>query len=437
MATGRAAARSDPPLTPTELRSLRRLFVVAGVVYFVWWFIAQAVAPGSYNLFAGRLVVTALFFIALAASLLDPRVSRRLSTVFAACAWALTALLAYSTLTLVLGRVVSLVFLPGLATMTFLSNLTLHQRLLLGVERAERTRADAARTSAEAGVALRDELISIASHELRTPLAALQLAVQGLSRAARRAEGPPSADLLDRTLETCQRQTARLSRLVDALLDASRITNGRFVLVVEEVPLVARVRDVAQMLAGDAARAGSSITIDGDAEVCGRWDRMRLEQLVSNLLRNAIIVRSRAPDPRDRDRRNRGGEARRGRSGDRDRARRSGADLRPLRAGRVLHQLRRDGDWPLRGVADRHRARRRGSRRERARSGRDVRGRPSARERPARERRARRAERQPGRCVGAGRELARTDITAFEPPPSALNAWQSFVLSWSRGGSNP
>ena len=332
------AATSGAPFQPTEpspasseVHSIRRLLLVAGGVYLGWWFVVEAVLPGSFNPAPGRLAVVAAFFLAFAASGGAGWARRHIRLVATGCCWLLTlhyyylfdhnrtdmawaigayvvvvavgaflpsrpSLLAYSALTLALGLAVSLadrallrtIFLPGLATMTLLSNLTLHNRLRLEQERLEHASADAARAVAEERVAQRDEFISIASHELRTPLASLLLAVDGLSRAMGRAGGPPSPETLNRSLEICLRQTTRLTRLVDGLLDASQIAAGRVALKLETVSLLELVRDVAESLAPEAALASSAIEVSGDATVSGRWDRTRVEQVVSNLLRNAI-----------------------------------------------------------------------------------------------------------------------------------------------------
>jgi signal transduction histidine kinase len=310
---------------------MRLLLLVAAVVYFAWWFVVEALLPGAFNPLPGRLGVVGAFLLVLAASFLSRGAGRHLRSAFVACAWLLTAhyyslfhgnhgemawavgayvvviavgaclpsrvaLLAYSLLTLVLGTAVSLVdrallhtiFLPGLVTMTVLSNLTLHNRLRLEQERGERLRADAARALAEGGIALRDEFISIASHELRTPLASLLLAVQGLARSIARSGEEPSREVLTRSVDLCLRQTTRLAVLVERLLDASQLAAGAFELRPETIALDDVVRDVAQTFAPDAARAGSSIDVVGESEVRGHWDRMRIEQVVSNLLRNAI-----------------------------------------------------------------------------------------------------------------------------------------------------
>ncbi|HEX4383007.1 MAG TPA: HAMP domain-containing sensor histidine kinase [Myxococcales bacterium] len=320
--------RASTPPTAAKLQSQRRLFLIAGCVYLTWWLVVHLLFPQAYNPLPGRLLVVACFFAALAVSYRNGLAARRLDKIFVACAWLLTlhyyylvyrndgdmawaigayvvvfavaaclpsrqSLLAYSLLTLVLGVALALVerqllqtiFLPGLATMTLLSNLTLHNRLLLEQERAERDHSEAARLMAENGVMLRDEFISTAAHELRTPLTSLQLSVQGALRSFQRGEAP--ADL-ERSLQICDRQSSRLVQLVERLLDASRMSDVPLALELEQVPLLELVRDVARMLTADAQRSGSPIEIAGDPAVAGRWDRLRLEQVVSNLLRNAI-----------------------------------------------------------------------------------------------------------------------------------------------------
>ncbi|MGZ3438441.1 MAG: sensor histidine kinase [Polyangia bacterium] len=141
--------------------------------------------------------------------------------------------------------------------------------------------------SSKQAVALRDEFLSVASHELRTPLTSLQLAVQSALTVG--FEAPP--DFLRNALESAERQTRRLGRLVDALLDVSRIQAGRLELQRELTDLVALVREVVSLLAEDARRAGCDVAVGtpgGDAPIEGHWDKVRLEQVVTNLLSNAI-----------------------------------------------------------------------------------------------------------------------------------------------------
>ena len=130
----------------------------------------------------------------------------------------------------------------------------------------------------------RDEFLSVASHELRTPVTALQLQLQLLHRAAQRSlELFPS--LGDR-FDTLERQTRRLALLVNELLDVSRMRLGRVELRLEPLDLAEVAREAAGHVAAELARSGSPLALDLQP-VQGRWDRMRLEQVITNLLVNA------------------------------------------------------------------------------------------------------------------------------------------------------
>jgi PAS domain S-box-containing protein len=141
---------------------------------------------------------------------------------------------------------------------------------------------------AQAAVAARDEFLSIASHELRTPLTALRLALENMRRVSTREaieRLPPQ--YVERVLATAERQGQRLEKLVAALLDVSRIQMGRLELEVDEVDLGAVVGDVAAQFEDEAAQTGSVVQVRGDA-VRGYWDRLRISQVVTNLLANAV-----------------------------------------------------------------------------------------------------------------------------------------------------
>ena len=140
---------------------------------------------------------------------------------------------------------------------------------------------------AQAAVVARDEFLSIASHELRTPLTSLRLALENLRRMIVR-EGAAGAagGSIDRVLTASERAGQRLEKLVEALLDVSRIHMGRLELDVAEVELGAVVAEAAAALADELAQAGSPLDIRGEP-VVGRWDPLRLGQVVVNLLANA------------------------------------------------------------------------------------------------------------------------------------------------------
>jgi PAS domain S-box-containing protein len=151
--------------------------------------------------------------------------------------------------------------------------------------------AQEARAAAENAVRLRDEFLTIASHELKTPLTSLNLQLQSLLRGARKAEDGPLAGRLDKA----QRQIQKLARLMDDLLDVSRLTTGRVRLLLEEVDLVQVVHEVLERFQEEPTRDGTRLRWQGEAAVVGRWDRGRLEQVVTNLVANAMKYGAGAP----------------------------------------------------------------------------------------------------------------------------------------------
>jgi PAS domain S-box-containing protein len=133
----------------------------------------------------------------------------------------------------------------------------------------------------------RDEFLSIASHELRTPVTALQLQLQMLQRAAERGKVEMPQALADK-MDALERQTRRIAVLVNELLDVSRMRLGRIELKLEDLDLAEVVRETVSHLTAEGARSGSPITLQAHGPATGRWDRMRLEQVVTNLVANAI-----------------------------------------------------------------------------------------------------------------------------------------------------
>jgi signal transduction histidine kinase len=142
---------------------------------------------------------------------------------------------------------------------------------------------------AQEAIRVREEFLSIASHELRTPLTPLKLEVQSLSRAAARGIlSDQGTGLLQRDLRLIGKQLRRLETLIYNLLDVSRITSGKLQLDLEEVDLVALLREAVQRLSEECRAAGTAITLEVEQPVVGRWDPARLDQVLSNLLSNAL-----------------------------------------------------------------------------------------------------------------------------------------------------
>ena len=148
---------------------------------------------------------------------------------------------------------------------------------------------------ARSAVKLRDEFLSIASHELKTPLTSLRLKVDGIQRMTSRADVEP-LDLvkLSARVQSVNKQLDRLTELVDALLDVSRASAGQLELKLEDVDLTAVVFAAGDRFKDDLASAGCSLSIVVTAPsgpkgpIVGRWDRLRLDEIVTNFLSNAI-----------------------------------------------------------------------------------------------------------------------------------------------------
>jgi signal transduction histidine kinase len=137
---------------------------------------------------------------------------------------------------------------------------------------------------AQDAVKARDEFMSIAAHEMRTPLMALTLQLGTLMRLISKG----SAEAVEQKIQKAIGQTDRLASLIDHLLDVSRITAGRLVLESAECDLSEVVRESAERFADEASRAGSELRMRLEPNVRGRWDSFRLEQMVTNLVSNAI-----------------------------------------------------------------------------------------------------------------------------------------------------
>jgi PAS domain S-box-containing protein len=136
---------------------------------------------------------------------------------------------------------------------------------------------------ADEAVRLRDEFLSIASHELKTPLTALQLQLQ---------MAHDSVQLIDdrqaMRLAKAMRAGDRLADLIEALLDVSRIATGKLTLNLEEMELADAVHEVADRVRDGVVRAGSELRINPNGMLRGRWDRLRVEQVMMNFLSNAL-----------------------------------------------------------------------------------------------------------------------------------------------------
>jgi signal transduction histidine kinase len=148
--------------------------------------------------------------------------------------------------------------------------------LVLGAAAAERGDA----------VQAREDFISIASHELRTPLTPLTLQLDRLRRMLDREHlGVEEVSKLQASLE---RQTVRLTTLVEILLDVTRLRTGPMKLKREKVDLSALARETVDGLADHLRLSRSELILETGGPIEGLWDRVRIQQAITNLLTNAI-----------------------------------------------------------------------------------------------------------------------------------------------------
>jgi signal transduction histidine kinase len=160
------------------------------------------------------------------------------------------------------------------------------QRRLLQVQLLE---TQAKEQELKKALAIRDEFLGIASHELRTPLTSLKLHLQMMDRNFRR-DGVQSMtpDRVEKMLKTSNRQIETLTNLIEDLMDVSRITNGKLTLDPVNMDLVEMVKDVVEYFSEHLLAADSKVEIRAQSPVVGLWDRERVQQVIVNLVSNAI-----------------------------------------------------------------------------------------------------------------------------------------------------
>lgn len=130
----------------------------------------------------------------------------------------------------------------------------------------------------------KDDFLSVASHELKTPITALRGYIQLLRQRFTRMGMTDERSL--RYLTTIEGQMQRVTGLVETLLDVSRLDAGRLRLHPVPFDLVVLVREVADELGGLSER--HPIAVEAMSRIEGTWDRDRIEQVLVNLLSNAV-----------------------------------------------------------------------------------------------------------------------------------------------------
>lgn len=144
-------------------------------------------------------------------------------------------------------------------------------------------------------LSVRDEFMSISSHELKTPLTSLKLKTQLFKRKLSKNQEISIGDIQNFS-ETIDYQVSRLTRLVDDMLDISRLRSGKFTLSKEKVNFCEILHNTLEQIKPQFIEAGYQVPeLRNLTEAWGYWDPLRIEQVITNLLTNAIRYGEKKP----------------------------------------------------------------------------------------------------------------------------------------------
>lgn len=148
---------------------------------------------------------------------------------------------------------------------------------------------NAAQAELQRSLRMRDDFMSLVAHELRTPLNTLflesQMRMLQLQRGNLDALGP---ERLPAMIARDQRQIQSMIRLIDDMLDVSRIRSGSLSIRPTDFELMGLLKRVVNDLSLQATGYGATLELHPHQPVAGRWDEFRIEQVIINLLTNAL-----------------------------------------------------------------------------------------------------------------------------------------------------
>ncbi|MER2298978.1 MAG: hybrid sensor histidine kinase/response regulator, partial [Pseudomonas sp.] len=175
-------------------------------------------------------------------------------------------------------------------------------RQLQAIERSRQEQAllldqlQVARGELEHAVRMRDDFMSIVAHEVRTPLNGLILETQlRKMHLARGNDAAFSPEKLKAMVERDERQINSLIRLIEDMLDVSRIRTGKLSLRPKAFDLGQLVRALVENFEAQATALGTHIELQACEALQGEWDEFRIEQVLANLLSNALRYGNRKP----------------------------------------------------------------------------------------------------------------------------------------------
>ncbi len=172
------------------------------------------------------------------------------------------------------------------------------KRLARQLEALERSRREqevlldelrSTKAELEAAVRMRDDFMSIVSHELKTPLNTLILEVQLRKlQLGRNNLAAFSEDRLRQMVDKDERQIRSLIRLIDDMLDVSRIRTGKLSIRPSRADLGKLAASVVENFAPQMEASGCTLLFQRPEPIIGVWDEFRIEQVLANLLTNAM-----------------------------------------------------------------------------------------------------------------------------------------------------
>jgi two-component system OmpR family sensor kinase len=137
-----------------------------------------------------------------------------------------------------------------------------------------------------AAVAARDTFIAVAAHELRNPMTPMIGQIDLLLRGLRTGRYTP--DQIEQRLERVRLVMNQYLKRAATMLDVSRITTGKLILAPSPFDLTDLIRETAETFAATARHTSAQIDINAPTSLLGTWDRLAMEQIIDNLVSNAI-----------------------------------------------------------------------------------------------------------------------------------------------------
>ena len=151
----------------------------------------------------------------------------------------------------------------------------------------QRQELQEAKAQLQRAVSMRDDFMSMIAHELRNPLNSVYLQAQ-LRRKMLAAPKPPDPQSMLKMVERDERQIRSMVRLLDDMLDVSRARTGRLAIVPGPFDLAASAEAVVEAIQEQANGAGVQMTFAAPATLPLEGDEFRIEQVITNLLTNAL-----------------------------------------------------------------------------------------------------------------------------------------------------